>query len=58
MGDLNHHMQQGRLIGLIMMGRVGDTYGGNQFVDVSVRAYLYRWRPKQRGVCGVPDVSF
>lgn len=40
------------------MDRVGDTYGGNQFVDVSVRAYIYRWRPAQKGLCGVPDASF
>ncbi|KAK9837394.1 hypothetical protein WJX84_010244 [Apatococcus fuscideae] len=40
---------------LSVMFRVGDTYGGNQFVDVSVRAYIYRWRPKLKGTCGIPD---
>ncbi|KAK9856462.1 hypothetical protein WJX84_003016 [Apatococcus fuscideae] len=45
--DENGHMS--------IMFRVGDTYGGNQFVDVSVRAYVYRWRPPQKGICGIPD---
>ena len=37
-------------------GRVGDTYP-TQHLDVSVRAYIYRWQPSRTpGKCGLPNV--
>ena len=39
------------------MCRVGDTYP-TQHLDVTVRAYIYRWQPSRKpGQCGLPNVS-
>ena len=36
--------------------RVGDTYP-TQHLDVSVRAYVYRWQPSRKpAACGIPNV--
>ena len=36
--------------------RVGDTYP-TQHLDVSVRAYIYRWQPSRKpSACGIPNV--
>lgn len=36
--------------------RVGDTYP-TQHLDVTIRAYVYRWRPgRLPSECGVPNV--
>lgn len=40
----------------LMLFRLGDTYP-TQHLDVQVRVYLYRWRPKRSADCGKPDVS-
>ena len=37
--------------------RVGDTYP-TQHLDVQLKVYLYRWKPKRTGDCGKPDVRF
>lgn len=35
--------------------RVGDTYP-TQHLDVQLKVYLYRWKPKRAVDCGKPDV--
>ena len=39
-----------------MLCRLGDTYP-TQHLDVTVRAYIYRWQPsRQPSACGIPNV--
>ena len=35
--------------------RLGDTYP-TQHLDVQIKVYLYRWRPKRAADCGKPNV--
>ncbi|KAK9805912.1 hypothetical protein WJX73_004138 [Symbiochloris irregularis] len=40
---------------LALMFRIGDTYP-TQHLDVTIRAYVYRWRPaREPNSCGVPN---
>ncbi len=41
---------------LSILRRVADTYP-TQHLDVQLKVYLYRWKPKRAADCGKPDVS-